>query len=426
MTIPSDQPHDSTLHPADAAAIDALVAARMNPSRVPSEHRARAERIAGLLRALEAGESVGPEAERLIQATLSRIVAARAEQPAPAGATGWVRESGHLHPADEDALEALIGADYNPARVVAGMRLRAARHAALLALLQPSALALGDTAGRDDLIGRTLAGVQRAVDDQSTRMRLDPVAARVGGRLGGGWRIGDLIAVAAMLLIGAAITMPAISASRDSARQNACHSNLAAAGLGFGLYAGDFRNALPIASASAVGQPWWLVGEGPERSNSANLFTLARASYTRTEELACAAAGCDLRGCPPQGMMDWSSLKQVTYSYQNMFAAQRRAWISPDRQEVLADRSPVILRARAGQWIDPFENSPNHGGRGQIVLYNDGSAVWLLTPINQHGDNIWLPRPIETVINQLSNPRKARPLTGTEAPEGTGDTFLAP
>ncbi|MFN0012653.1 MAG: hypothetical protein ACKVS8_13525 [Phycisphaerales bacterium] len=424
MTTGNDQ-FRSPLDPRDAAAIDALVAARMDAAAVPVELQARAQHITRLLRSLELGEDVGRESEALIRATLERIVCARAAAAAqaPSGAStgaGWVAEGRELLPLDADALEALVGANYEPSRVPSGVRARATRQRALLDLLAVSDGRLGDAADRERLVGGTLAAVQARVDSQAGRMTLDAAPRRAG------WRIGDLIAVAAMVLIGSAIAMPALSSSRETARQNACATNLQAAGVGFGLYAGDHREAMPMASASVVGQPWWLVGQDPARSNSANLFTLARTSYTRADELGCAAAACELRGQPPQGMMDWSSLKQVSYSYQNMFAAQRRPWTCNARFEVLADRSPVILRARAGQWIDPMENSPNHRGRGQIVLYNDGSAVWMLTPVNENGDNIWLPRQIETVLKRLANPRHAAPLNGTEAPEGVEDTFLAP
>lgn len=432
MNSPEHQSRRSpALDPADIAAIDALVEARMNAARVAPQHQQRALRITELLRALESGVDVGRDAEALIQATLARLVAARCERPLRTpdvlAGEGWVAEARGLSHADADALEALVGAGYEPSRVAGGLRARATKQAALLALLNVPASALADGDARESLVSRTLSTIQQQADEQAGRMKLDPVAAGGGGwGWGGGWRIGDLVAVAAMLLIGTAIAMPALSASRDTARQNACASNLSAAGLGFGLYANDYRNAMPIASASLAGQPWWLVGENPSRSNSANLFTLARTNYTRADELGCAAAGCELRGQPPAGMMDWSSLKQVSYSYQNMFASQRRTWVSNARTEVLADRSPVILRARAGQWIDPMENSPNHGGRGQIVLYNDGACCWMLTPVNQHGDNLWLPRTIEVILKQVTNPRHAEPLKGTEAPEGVEDTFLAP
>ncbi len=427
MTTGNDR-SAAPLDPRDAAAIDALVAARMDPWAVPAELQARARHIAHLLRSLELGEEVGRESEALIRATLERIVSAGAElhgaratsaEQMP-GTDGWVPESRELLPLDADALEALVGANYEPSRVPAGVRGRATQQRALLDLLCVPAARLGAAVDREALVSRVLAAVQAHIDTQAGRMTLDPAPRRAG------WRIGDLIAVAAMLLIGSAIAMPALSSSRETARQNACATNLQAAGIGFGLYAGDHREAMPMASASVVGRPWWLVGQDPARSNSANLFTLARTSYTRADELGCAAAACELRGQPPAGMMDWSSIAQVSYSYQNMFAAQRRPWTSNTRFEVLADRSPVILRARAGQWIDPMENSPNHRGRGQIVLYNDGSAVWMLTPVNEHGDNIWLPRQIETVLKRLASPRHAAPLNGTEAPEGVEDTFLAP
>jgi hypothetical protein len=124
--------------------------------------------------------------------------------------------------------------------------------------------------------------------------------------------------------------------------------------------------------------------------------------------------------------MDWGRIEEVSYSYQNLFAAERPSWSASQRTIVLIDRSPVILKAYMGRPIDPIENSPNHGGRGQAALFNDGSLEWLRSPVLENGDNIWLPRQVELAIRRLTHPRSADPLQGTESPDGTDDVFVGP
>jgi hypothetical protein len=132
---------------------------------------------------------------------------------------------------------------------------------------------------------------------------------------------------------------------------------------------------------------------------------------------------------------------------------------------ILADRSPVIRRAFAGQTVSVGENSDNHAGNGQRVLRVDGSSDWLASPydagpgrntdqssgqrINQRlgtADNIWLPVSLEETLlqirtqqeqgasqgmvvvpsaDQAAKMRQIR-LFGTETPGNATDAFLGP
>lgn len=394
----------ATLCPSDCAALEALCDSGLDCSKVPSEHAARARRIMALLDRV--GDGV-PQADRdlLIDVTCAMIGRARRSSEA------------ELSPRDEDAFEALVAAGMDPQRVPAALRPRALRHAELLSHLDAPVIA----ADRDALIARTLGYVERSADDRAARMTIAPEPAPRGFRI----RWPELISVAAMLTLTGAVLTPMVNAARGYQQRTACQANMSAAGLGFGTYAGDFRDALPMASSSPAGHPWWNVGD-PERSNSANLYTMVRTRHASTDALACAGNPFAVRTNPEPAAADWRSLDQVSYSYQNMFATERPRWTQPTTVVVLADRSPVIPLAIRGLSINPLDNSLNHSGRGQTVLFNDGSSRFMRTPVLESGDNIWLPRQLERIIAALRNPTQADPLRGTETPDAADDVFLGP
>jgi len=394
------------LCPADARALEALCEAGFDRERVPAELRGRADRCAAVLGLLSCGPR--PECdESLIDATLVRAAALRRTE-----------QLDELVAVEEDALEALVAAGFDPARCPAGVRARAARQAEMLAALNVPI----DADGRESLIGRTLERVLEGVQSSERRMRLDsaPRLSRAN------FRWGDLISVAALLLVASAVVTPMVGAVRNYSQQRTCQ-----AGMGLGLaqgfkaYANDFREALPIASPSPAGKTWWQIGT-PAQSNSANVFVLIRAHYAQPADLACPGNAHACRTPLAPTAQDWSCSDEVSFSYQNLFAAERPRWTQPASMVVIADRSPVTVRAMRHELINPVANSDNHAGRGENALFNDGLVRWLKSPVLSTGDNIWLPRTVEEIIAQRKDPTRADPLRGTEAPTGASDAFLSP
>ena len=408
------------LSPQDQLALDALVDSGFELDKVPQTHRARAQRAWAIVCA--AGQ--GPADEQAAARAAQRVEAAIEGEAAPS--VGDVR----LNPDDEDALEAWVNSGYRTSRVPGSLRARAERLDAMAALIvaPPADVAGTSTAA---LVGATMGLLGQARGDRV--LAFSPAPTR---RV----RVADLISVAALLALGTAVVWPAVSGVRSNAQRIACRGNLAEAAVGFGLYAGDHRSSLPMATASLGGTPWWNVGL-PAQSNSANLFTLARARYTSPQSLSC----CSSPGCastPSCDDMDWRRLGDVTYSYRVMFGGQNPAWRGGAGTVVLADRSPVILRAARGEVIFPGENSPNHDARGQNVLFADGSARGEPTPVVD-GDNLWLPRRVEDVLRAVSSrlppgahalvevsgwtgASRAEPLRGTETPSDAKDRFVGP
>mgnify|MGYP001199447727 CR=1 FL=1 len=363
--------------------------------------------------------------ELIVDLTIARV--ARAAQRRTSEQTAGSFVDGDLSPEDDDALEALVEAGMDLARVPSAIRARAAQQ---LQLLQSLDVSKGLDGDRDSLITRTLATIQEHIERDESRMELSGAGALAedAGYTGfrPRFRLSDLVTAAALLLIAFGVLAPITSAIRGYSGRMECQANLSAAGLGFGLYAGSNKDVLPMATASVAGRPWWFVGRSPDQSNAANLYTLVRTGNASLGHLACAGNRNALTSDDRKDAMDWGRLEEVSYSYQNLFATERPTWSAPSRTIVLVDRSPVILKAYQGLPIDPLENSPNHGGRGQFALYNDGSAEWLRSPVLQNGDNIWLPRRVEHMIRQLTQPRSADPLQGTESPESADDVFVGP
>lgn len=393
-----DHPNAPHLSDADAAALDRLME---SGDRAATGNDARGARLADLLALL--GTPVAAEHDRPARVALTDVRSQRVSERNPP-----------LHADDVAALDHWMDGSKPPAAI----RPRLERHEALAQLATNGPASPGDA--RADLIERTLAAVREAEAERQGRMRFENQPAAGGSR----FRMADLVSIAAMLLIGASIAIPSFGAISRSRERAACLSNMQASARAFGTYAGANADMLPMATAG-FGGSWMDVGT-PNRSNSANLFTLARTNYLRLDDLACPSNPVAPRGTPTPGAMDWRNIDELSYSYRIMTDGGLRMTIavpSTTRVVVTADRSPVTLRVSKGLPIIPEENTPNHDMRGQHVLRLDGSAAWSSTPV-VGGDNIWLPRPIENVIHQVRSHFGL--IKGTEIPSSETDAFVGP
>jgi hypothetical protein len=328
-----------------------------------------------------------------------------------------------LLPDDEEALEAWIHAGRDPSRVPSVLRDRAQRVdviGQLLTKFEPPTLISGRAARIDRVMEAAAA---------ETAARPFAFSAAPGAAPSSGWRLGDLVSLAAVLLIAASVAFPVLSTARKYSMQNACEANLGSLASALSAYGADYSGALPRLNAGLAG-PWWDIGM-VDRSNSANLVALPRLGYTSIDHLACPGnpnASCET--CIVNDG-DWSSLDEVSYSYRLAPVGTADVqWAFHEPTIVLADCSPVVRRARAGQPIFPFENSPNHAGRGQTALRTDGSSVWLSSPVYGR-DNIWLPRFMEDAIDQIGEQIRAGKTRGTIELRGielpnANDIMLAP
>ncbi|MCC7388168.1 MAG: hypothetical protein IT431_05310 [Phycisphaerales bacterium] len=386
---------------ADAEALDALLEAGLDLERVHRDLRDRAQRVAHLLGLLSAGSAEGREAR------IARVLRAI-----------HTNGSADLSGQDAEALDAWVLAGFDSARVPASLRERARAHEALAALVRGPGGPVSSDFEREDLIARTMAGIDRLHEAADDSLRFVAPAGRS--------RWTDFLSVAAVMLIGVSILWPVLSTVRDGARRTACESNLRTVARAMGAYTGDQDDTLPMATAGFGGGTWWEVGRDPQHSNSANLYTLARENYLELKAMACPGNPQAITSPRSPEARDWASHEELSYSYRVMARPEKELWGTPSQLVIVADRSPVIQRALRQRTMFPFEPSPNHRGRGQHALFADGSVRWLETPVLPSGDNIWLPKPIEMLIDLAAKRQGLDPLRGTEAPADRTDSFVGP
>ncbi len=418
MSEPRDNPDLSTnptLSAQDIEALDALIEAEMDTERLSEPIRSRAIHLAGLLGLLGTGSIEGKKAR------ISRVLGAMASPGAMASRQR--SHDGHSHPTndvelslnDAEALDAWVLAGFDAKHVPASLRSRARAHESLAALVRQGGPVASDIE-RSDLIERTIAAIAQPAeaDDESYKF--------VGPSGRNRWA--DILSVAAMMLIAVSILWPVLGSVRSNNRQTVCASNMRGVALAMGSYANDQNEMLPMATAGFGGGTWWNVGS--DHSNSANLYTLAREHYLGLDSMACPGNPQAVAAPRSPEARDWANLEEISYSYRVMAKPEQALWGSPAQLVIIADRSPVVLRAVRGQVIYPLESSPNHRGQGQHGLFADGSARWLETPMLDSGDNIWLPKPIEFLIDMAARKHGLDPLLGTEAPADRQDSFVGP
>jgi hypothetical protein len=393
------------LVPDDAAALDALFdrASHASPQRL--------EALEGLLGVLEFRSNPDVDGS-LVDATLARV--ARARRVGEAEAV--------LAAADAEAVDALVATGFDPSRLDTAHARRGSAASSLLEMLGSHDRPLDSR--RAALIQATLAKVDAAEASAHDKYRLMPELPMLRRR----FQVADVVGIAAAVLLGISVLWPMLAEVRARGRRTGCEANLAMVGAAFGQYAGDYRDSLPLASPSLAGNPWWDVGTQPEHSNSANLFTVVRTGYTGLGSLACAGSpgACRTPDAVAPSKMDWRCSDNVSYSFQILFGRASQAHMSQSPSAILlSDRSPVVVRALRGEPIDPFANSLNHSGSGQNVLTASGGVEWIKSPVLPSGDNIWLPRSIEVLLNRSSDADKSRSIRGTETPEYQ-DVFVGP
>ncbi len=405
MSTDHDQ-HPFRLSTADEAALEALVNASWDPNALPDNLRPRALRLLALLATLNA--DVPHHQTDLAALTMSFID----------NATSPAELSGD----DAEALDAYVAAGYRTSRVASSLRARAAKIEQMVTLVSATTVPGEIVAGLAD---RTMNTIENS---PARRVAAEAVAGRIGP---GRFRWADMVGVAAVLTIGASVVWPVASSIGAYRTKQNCEANFGAIAGAFGQYASDFRDQLPVA-ASFAGPVWWDVGV-PERSNSANLFVLPARGYAPLQDFACAGNACACRHSMTPDARDWTCPDEISYSYHVMAGKQTPLWRLHTDTVILADRSPVIVRAMRGERICDSENSQNHQGRGQWALRVDGSVCWLNSP-HVGADNIWLPRIVEqaVAIAKGEAARRGAPVQldvaihGSEVPASPDDSFLGP
>jgi len=428
-----------TLCAADVDALDALVDAGWDASRLPPFQRSRAERAMALLAPVDAPSAELTERdEAALAALVERTIARTLAKPAVRSSCASIDET-DLTAVDRAALDALVATGWSRDAACSELAQRSAKLSDIVTLLDqlddPSVQSQGEMTG-DTLVERTLALVQSEISRSERLRRLgspaiaDQREALAPSRLRVGVRLWDVVGVAAAAALAASVLLPVISTTRQRALRLTGESRLANAAMGFSMYGQDHFGALPAVDRSRASDHadlaansrtvWWNVGASPA-SHSADLFVLAKQGYTTLESLAspgnfAAPVQMDL-----SKHMDWRRPEQVSFSYQLFPGSTPLNFRDLTEESVLlADRSPVVARSLQGQSTQPDAGSPNQRGWGLLTLFADGAVRWLPHPILPNGDNIWLPAGAATAIGARVQ------LHGVERPANKKDSFVGP
>ena len=396
------------LCPEAEAALDALIESGWDLGRVPEQYRKCAEDlIENFGHACEVAPEAAPE---LIEATIRKLISEPVAEAA-------------LSDASADALDMWSLAGYSAGGVPRGLREQAEKHEAFARLIS-SSVESSELDASDSLIESTLDKISDYVSLDEPRAGVFPIRLRLT----------DIASVAALLFIGLSVALPVLSTFRFESMRKLNEANFAVASVAFGSYASDNEGRLPVYTPSdqilnqtaGILRRWWLVGRDPMQSNSANLYTLARMGYSSLESLASPGNANAVMTPQSENAVDWGHFRDVSYSYRVIQGSEADDRWARKGLVILTDRSPVTIKAYQRLPIDPFENSPNHNGRGQHVLNGDGSVDWLTTPWLPHNDQIYLPRFLERLVNPGVRKTGMMPLQGTERPESYTDAFVGP
>ena len=229
----------------------------------------------------------------------------------------------------------------------------------------------------DSLVDATMARIAREDEAVRDRMRFDNTTQPSRG--GGHWN--DFIGLACAGILLLAVGVPIASWVRGRNADARCGENMRLLGSGLASYVTDHSH-MPIAAGFAPDLS--SLGSWSQYRGGKHLVALTDGQYCETGCLAC---GNDETG---EG-----------YAYQVPHSTAHYTWQNGVRAPAIADRNPVIDLRRRGQQIGTLiMNSPEHGGRGQNVLFTDGSVEFLGSPIvvipacsllPSHTENIWLP-----------------------------------
>ncbi len=245
----------------------------------------------------------------------------------------------------------------------------------------------------------------------------------------GFWRnIAEVAAVAAVILVLTGFSLPTLSYMRNKAGQIACSGTLAGIFSSLESYTADNDQCLPAVKLQA-GSPWFKVGaEETEQniSNTRHLWLLVKKGYAQPQDFICesrkTASPLKMSQEQIQKYFDFPERENVSYSFTFVCDEMDKRMTNP-KKIILADLNPVFEQIFAQnhtpekikiQVTDEMLNwlSRNHNQKGQNLLFRDGHVDFLKTRI-LYGDDIYT----------LKN---ATIYNGTEVPQTSDDTFLAP
>ena len=246
------------------------------------------------------------------------------------------------------------------------------------------------------------------------------------------WRnFAQAAAIAAGVFIIASVFVPVTREMRAQATKIACQANLAKIAQGITQYTNEHGGFLP-AVATKAGSPWWKVGSTqPEnQSNTRHLWLLVKQGYLQPNVFVCQGSSrgkiLKLDRLQIANLADFPDRRYVTYSFK-LICDPNKAARPNSRTPIMADANPIFekcLKNKDCLSKTEFEpvtlserllriNSSSHRGKGQNILFSDGTVKFTSQRLFDQNDDIF-------TVKNLDIYR------GTETPSSETDIFLVP
>jgi hypothetical protein len=275
------------------------------------------------------------------------------QQPAP-------EPGGDLSQADRRLLDHLIDSGFDEAALEslpAAERERVERLMSLFGLLNDYPVQDGD----DVLVHATLAGIDRYEDERATRLSIE-----TGGvtSLRRGFRLPNLISLAAVALIAASVILPIMHNLRKQGQTLKTQNNLRYVMHAVDNYAGDYGGTIPSARAG-------LSGVVTSFSDAINMTPLIQADYCRLNQ--------------PEPV-DEALVEEFGRSNLVLF---------------LGDRTPVMEALRDGHLSRPLQVETSHGEVRRNILKSESAILWLTQWQFASEPSLWRPRGILMLTDDI-------------------------
>jgi hypothetical protein len=239
--------------------------------------------------------------------------------------------------------------------------------------------------------------------------------------------LGRRLAMAAAFMIIGSVVLTTMRYMRYHAWRTQCQAQLAGIGQGISNYSADYEGKLPAVVTSA-GSPWWKVGDpGQDNvSNTRHIWLLVKGGYVSPKQFICPGAKTgdleQISNEQAQSLLDFPNRRYIPYSMR-LICDKPPSVSSIGRKLIISDMNP-LFESLPTDFGRPLElklddkllkvNSNNHQGKGQNLLFSDGSVQFVNT------------RRVGINNDDIFTLRGTRIYRGCEVPSCDEDEFLAP
>lgn len=326
------------------------------------------------------------------------------------------RNSHQLHAADARILDWLVEHGFDASKV---KELPAEDHERALAVLRQINVLDAYTVEQphDSLVDATVARIDRYEADRAAALQIAN-----NGRVRRRVRLADIIGIAAMIMLSAAVLLPIASQVRAKSLATVCAANMRELGGGLASYANANHGQLVMAGlggsmfgtslASSETTNRRVAPPMPPQAPTRAVITPSRdgKSITITPDWGTYRHSSNLAKLVTDGYCEAHALNcpgcekcVACFAYRVPATNSDFQLNTPKRMVLVADANPVLeLRLDGHRLETSLISSRNHGDRGQNMLFSDGAVEWHLSPVLPSAniplqqatqfDNIWLPR----------------------------------